>query len=348
MLIFWMDDEPSFPLGGPWAEAFNQALPNTNVQLEVIVVSDDDLRCIEAKFDDARTRLGTPNLVLMDHNLARADLGFQASGSSLSHMIRTQHPAIAVACLTAEATDLEGLDFEQKSEYVAVYTKDGLQNNLEEIVVLARDYRKLCNEDGRILGREAILNLLQAPPPDKEHLDYVLPPEFSKAPAGEGNAPLQTPHMLARWILGGLLSRPGYIVDADEVSTMLGLRIGSEHLWSELLTNARYRGVFATDSSPKWWMSQLAQKVFEASKDPDAPSLQLAGRRLPGITEEDYSRSDFGSASDPPPDCLAFTDVKMGKRIQTYRSQTREFFGRRGSLPGFSPYLIATRPRRDS
>lgn len=347
MLILWIDDDPSLADGGVWGAALNDAVEGVDVQFEVISVSNDGLRDIAKKFEGAKAKdeRGEPHLVLMDHNLNGADLGFDASGASLSHMIRVRHPTVAVACITAKATEQEGLDFEQMSEYVALFTKDGLGNRLEEVVVLARDYQALCSKDGHCVGRSKILDLFKATPTDRQYIDYVLPSEFSEHGPADSKREA-TPHLVARWILGGLLSRPGFLVDADEVSTMLGLKVGSDKLWSDVLDGARYIGIFANDANPKWWRSHIAELVFGASRNPDAESLLVAGRDLPGVTEHDFSRSDVHPELDEPPDCLAYTDHTMSRRVQTHVKLTREFVGNRGGLPGFSPFLVAKRPDR--
>jgi len=214
-----------------------------------------------------------------------------------------------------------------------------LEETIQALYAIAPDFTRQVAKKRTV--REHIVAALKPPSRDKADLLRVLPEEFQNQKNGT------TPHQIAFWIYNVLLARPGFLYDRLHTATLLGLKESAFDRVSGMFEKALYKGPFATAQSPRWWVTAIRNTLFERL-DPDAPDTpQLAGRTLPGITEEDFSVCYVSRTKVPPPDAVVLTDTTRSARQHAVR---REFAVNHpqdpGTLPGFETRLVLGKSRR--
>lgn len=283
-----------------------------------------------------------PDLFMIDHDLQQAirQGGLQLKGSSLAHLLRLNLPNTPIVCVSNQSMNSRDFDWEQLSEYTHVFPLSQLNHPEHiELFAIALDYPKICFGASDNVRRE-IVNALAPPEADREALFAVLPEEF------EAHVEHQTtPHRIARWILNVFMDRPGFLLDALGAATLVGLKVEAFlRIAPPLFAEAEYRGPFATAARKLWWASQLGETLY--ARLPQEASLppQLAGRKLPDVTPQDYSICGATGESLPPPDVVAYLDEQKRERV-AMRSERTEPIGA-DSVLGFAPRLKLRRAPR--
>ncbi len=279
-----------------------------------------------------------PNLIIVDHIFAKSH-AFGLKGSSVAHLLRNTLPTTPMVCVTAMLERKSAFDQEDLSEYTAVIGYTDLEEHIETLYAIAQDFRKVVPK-GRTV-REHTIAALKPPARDKADLLRILPEEF------QNQARPTTPHRIASWIYNVLLDRPGFLYDRLNSATLLGLNEKAFDRIKPMFERAMYKGPFASLSRPRWWVSAIRKALFHMVDPsvPDAP--QLAGRTLPGITEQDFSVCYVSKKSVPPPDAVALTDATRSAQQRVVR---REFAVKHpqdpGTMPGFETRLVLRKGRR--
>jgi hypothetical protein len=176
--------------------------------------------------------------------------------------------------------------------------------------------------------------LLGAPQSEIDSLESILPSEF------KATEQKTTPHRLARWILGIFKERPGYLYNELRTATLLGLSVEGFAKVKEKFEGSLYRGVFATDSAPRWWVASIFEQLAELTLGSSYSEPQLAGRELAGISSEDHSKCWSDESSSPPPDAVASPDRQSNDEVAVRSQHTRTMPADIGGLPGFEPRLV--------
>jgi hypothetical protein len=223
------------------------------------------------------------DLIIMDHIFSRArGMSLKLNGASTAHLVRKLWPEVPIVCITAMLPDHpRKLDQDDLSEYVEVYAFGQLGDRLEMMFAIARDFKLLRAKRGDY--RRQLVAHLKPPKSEVETLMRTLPNEF------RSQAHKTSQHRVARWIVGALLSRPGFLYDRLRAATLVGLTETGFGKVEELFRDALYRGPFSTISRPLWWVRALTDLVFEKAVDASATTTQLAGRSLPRVDEADHS-----------------------------------------------------------
>jgi CheY-like chemotaxis protein len=276
-----------------------------------------------------------PDLILIDQ-VFNATLPFGLNGSSVAHLLRNEFPRVPMVCVTAMFNHPRSFDQEDISEYTALFLYQQLENHIEDLYAVARDFPRLHVAAGGVRGH--VVACLKAPTRDREDLRRILPEEF------QDGKHATTAHQVARWIFNVFLRRPGFVYDRLHVATLLGL---TEEGFAKVERNfgrAMYRGVFATNRDPKWWSSAVRMVLYHIAGE-NAPDLpQYAGRCLPGITDSDHSVCYVSKKSEPPPDAVVATDTtRDAKRRVVRRQYSASYTGDPGAPPGFETQLILRR-----
>ena len=320
----WIDDQKQKVEA--YRAAIEAGLPHLKLvaSIELIEVQKELIERLTKWTEENQTK--PPDLFIIDH-VFTASLPFGLKGSSVAHLLRNEFSTTPMVCVTAK------FDQEDLSEYMAVFLYTQLEQHVEDLYAIARDFRKLSPSNANT--REYLVTRLKAPARDHEDLLRVLPDEF------QNQKHATTEHRMARWVYSVLLERPGFLYDRLHVATLLGLTTSGFAKIESLFTKARYKGVFATDGQPKWWLSEVRRLLF-AQTDTSGPDLpQLAGRALPGISESDYSVCYVSKKSHPPPDTVVWADAtREPERRVVRRTYAARHPNDPGTTPGFETRLV--------
>ena len=280
-----------------------------------------------------------PDLFVIDHIFNPA-LPFGLKGSSVAHLLRSEFPRVPMVCVTAMFDRANSFDQEDISEYTALFLYLHLEDHIEDLYAIAKDFRKLHPQN--VMLREHIVACLKAPRRDKDDLLRLLPEEF------EGEIKhATTNHRVARWIFNVLLQRPGFVYDRLHAATLLGLTEAGFKKVESRFENARYKGVFATSRNPRWWTSAFRKRLYDLAGENARDVPQYAGRTLKSITPDDYSVCYVSKKVDPPPDAVVVADVSSNpKQRVVCRQYSERHPSDPGTAPGFETRLILKRTSR--
>lgn len=293
----WFDDKKAKP------EAYRKAIEagpqdsSLRCSLEVVELKQEIIKTLATWLDESAGKL--PDLVILDHVLNSKD-AFKAKGSSLAHLLRGAHRDVPIVCVTAAYDQRRAFDQEDISEYSELFLYRDLADHIEDLYAIAKDFPKLSVSGVDV--RRHIVDLLNAPRKDAADLSTVLPEEFRSQAHGT------TEHRIAKWILGTLFKRPGFLYDTVHVATLLGLTEPGFLKVQDYFKRAVYRGVFATKTCPRWWASEVRRIVFDLVPADTADVTQRAGRQLPHISARDFSKCFITKSPEPPPEVVALID----------------------------------------
>jgi len=331
----WIDDSQDKFRGYKAALESGPTDGSGKATVETILVGDKLLGELEDLVEKQRAK--PPHLILIDHifNVSRP---FGIKGSSVAHLLRNAFPTVPMVCVTAMLDKKNAFDQEDLSEYTAVFAHSELGENLSNLFAIARDFPKLHKKSGDL--REHIVSCLKAPVKEKEDLRRLLPEEF------QTQRHATTEHRIARWILNGLMIRPGLLYDRLNAATLLGLTEQGFEKVENLFERALYKGVFATSTRPLWWSSELKRVLYDTVEESAPDILQLAGRTLPGVRESDFSVCYVSKKSTPPPDSVAFVDSTRARQCVLQRQFAEALPSDFGIVPGFEKYLVLKKGKR--
>jgi hypothetical protein len=329
----WIDDKTQK------VEAYRPAIENRpkesklSASVDVLQVRTELLQQLETWANSWQA--SPPDLIIIDHvfNLA---LPLGLKGSSVAHLLRGKFPAVPMVCVTARLDSPNAVDQEDLAEYTAIFPYTRLDDYIDDLFAIARDFTKLRASGSNV--RQHLVACLRAPARDRNDLLRVLPEEF------QNKRPPTTEHRMAQWVYNVLLQRPGFLYDNLNAATLLGLTEAGFSLVERKFIKARYRGIFEMESKPRWWVSELRQVLFSIVPTSGLESSQLAGRTLAGIKPQHYSKCYVSKAVDPPPDTIVYVDATSDAERRVVR---HEFSAPHpldlGLRPGFEGRLVLKR-----
>jgi hypothetical protein len=304
--------------------------PKSSARIEIIEVKKNVLEKLD-KWTAARQN-SLPNLIIIDH-IFNLVLPFGLKGSSVAHLLRSNLPSVPIVCVTAKLDSQNAFDQEDLSEYTAIFPYTLLADHIDDLYAIARDFRKLTSSHSDI--RSHLVACLKAPERDKQDLLRVLPEEFLNQRHST------TEHHMGRWVYNVLMQRPGFLYDELHLATLLGLNETGFKKVESLFAKALYRGIFATSSKPRWWVSEVRRLLFTIVPEDAPDSPQLAGRILPGIKKDHYSKCYVSKKTEPPPDVVLFTDATPNaERRVAWHEFAMQHPKDSGVMPGFEIRLV--------
>lgn len=244
-----------------------------------------------------------PDLVILDHvfnKTGRRNI-LRIAGSTVAHILRRTWSDVPMVCVTGMLEDQnlrkKHSDRESERQYLELYQYDTLLAHIDELYVIARDFKRIVKAN--LASGSQIAKFLNVPLDDQDLFISALPPEFN-APADASR-----PHRLSRWILQVLLKYPGFLYSELRAATMLGLSIEGFRKQKRLFEAARYKGPYANNVSPLWWVDRIRSQLFK-NVAADAPNhTWLAGRMLPNVVKADYSVCHINKNPADIPDTVA-------------------------------------------
>lgn len=281
----WIDDNPERK-----TEAHNME-ESLNVKISFGDVKTHDLH----NYLEEMLSGNAPDLIIIDHKFEDADSGVFKTGSTISAYIREYWPSCPIVCVTG--VDSVSVDFQKKSLYESVYEYHNISNHYSEILSIAKSFKKM--ENTSIDSISDVMKLLNVPEEDEEKLANVMPKELKNGLKDKG---INT--LISHWVRSILITRPGFLYDIKWLSMTLGIKENSFHKVEKLFNKALYKGLFANESDPRWWRSEILTILNEKSKD--GRLSQEKGRKLKGINNSDYSQCYVNSSDTP--QTIAYVD----------------------------------------
>jgi hypothetical protein len=324
----WVDDQEHKV--DAYRAVIEAGIGSLRAAVETIEVRRDVLETLEKWV--AGRKSAPPDLFIVDHvfNLA---LPFGLKGSSVAHLLRSAFPATPIVCVTAMFDQPHSFDQENVSAYSALFLFQRLEEHIEDLYAIARDFPKLDPKSAHV--RDHLVAALKAPKRDQEDILRILPEEFQEKDLET------TRHRIARWIFNTLLRRPGFLYDRLHAATLLGLTESGLKKVQARFAKALYRGVFETDTHPLWWVSMLRKLLLDMSAEGASDLPQHLGRRLQGIEPDDFSVCYITKKVEPPPDAVVDADATRGAKQRVVR---REYSDQHpndpGIMAGFETRLI--------
>ena len=339
LIFFWLDDDTDrVKTAQPIIETgiADRALA---AKLSIIKIGGDVLQHVGDYVDQISK--SNANLVLVDHIFNETD-ALNTKGSSIAHILRNALPKVPVVGVSAAISKRAAFDQEDLSEYTHLFPFSQLSDDkeIELLYAIAGDFSKCVELATNPSSAMFVNTLLVAPEDDITSLEKILPSEFKEA------EPPTTPHRIARWILETFLGRPGYLYDELRVACLLGISPDGFKKIQKSFDPARYTGVFATDTRPRWWVSQIHKKLIELVPERAFESSQIGGRNLPGISPEDFSKCWRDGEIDPPPDAVAFMDIRGLEEVCVRIEHTKTFPADVAGIPGFESRLYIAKKVR--
>lgn len=340
--FIWVDDKPDRP--EKWVGGLDGSLRGTSVEttLDVIGLTENFIHELDRQVGE--WMVSPPDLIMLDHNFSTVQRRlFAIHGSALAHLLRIQLPKIPIVCVSGQSLDSDDFNAEDISEYTYLFDINQMnsEETLETLFSIAQDFHLVCFPEKEPI-RHALVDVLKAPEADKQALLSILPEEFEAAFVHS-----TSPHRIARWVLNVLMKRPGFLYDALETATLLGL---NETAFLAKIEShfeaARYAGPFATDSRPLWWASKLTEVLYATLPEHAMLSSQEAGRRFPEVSEDDFSRCGVTEEHTPAPDVVAYTDDRASERKPVRHSFAIPLSEEASALLGFPTRLRIRNERR--
>jgi hypothetical protein len=328
MRFIWVDDQKTKV--DSYRDVIEAGSASCTASIELFEVKGDVIDGLHRWCTDNKNQ--PPDLFVIDH-VFNLTLPFGLKGSSVAHLLRNEFPRVPMVCVTSMFDRPTSFDQEDISEYTALFLYQHLENHIEDLFAIARDFPKLHPSKRGV--RDHLVACLKAPARDREDLLRILPEEFHDAKHAT------TDHRVASWIFNTLLRRPGFLYDRLHVATLLGLTEEGFAKVEDRFHSAKYRGVFATRRGSKWWSSSVRKLLYNIAGEDASDLPQYAGRSLPGITESDYSVCYVSKRKEPPPDTIVATDTtRDAKRRVVRRQYSDRHPGVVGITPGFETQLI--------
>jgi hypothetical protein len=246
-----------------------------------------------------------PSLIIVDHILDKitsTNPMFQR-GSTVAEAIKEKWPACPVVGVTSADT-VKTIDVRTKKTYDALFPFYRFGNYIGAIEAIERGFRAITKE--RQQNARGLISFLKPPDDEVIRLADALPEDLKKNFRDASIA-----SRLYSWV-ERLMNRPGFLYDSLWAATYLGLNEEGFQKVVSTFHKAEYRGVFALDDDARWWTSQLPNLLYKQVKPESGEMSWHAGRRLPGIKREHYSkcyvcRKDY-------PTTVAYLDVASDER----------------------------------
>ncbi len=314
MILYWIDDvyDPS-----------SRRLPSGAGKrgIESALVADLEVKLFESSSDYgafvAKMPIATTYGVLMDYQLTNVGEQKKAEyGTTWAAQLRAQKPSIPIIGLSSE--DERVIPKFRMENFLAFYKRNELVGAKPHIVgelsSLFGGYRTLWGKwksNKTSFNLDQLMRQLCVPQPAAELLRVAVPHEL------RGLWDEETPHAASRWIWHQLLGVAGFVFDDMEAATYLGVTKSSfiEIQENEYFKRAQYRGVFACDVRPRWWIcnmrsaveSILGHEIFgpvSQSRNELLEALKIPKRLRLSKLAEAHGHKGQGIL----PECVAFPD----------------------------------------
>ena len=284
--FYWIDDDPK--LRTPESKNMEERL---GVTIDYKDVKNNDLNACLQNILQSRQ----PDLILIDHKFDESKSLIFKTGSTVAALIRDTWPSCPIICITG--VDIDEVDFQKRSLYEAIFQFHDISSHGETILSIAKSFKKINQIKPKNV--DSLLALLKAPESDLQTIETILPNELKDNFKDKGLS-----KYLSDWVRNVLMERPGFLYDKLWVSTLLGIKVDSFFKIEALIKPAKFKGIFADESNPRWWKSIVLDILTEKVKKKGLSFEK--GRELRGIVETDYSKCHVDNSDYP--ETVAYED----------------------------------------
>lgn len=284
--FLWIDDNPE--LREPESKNMEKRL-GVNIDFKDVKTNDLD-KCLVVMLNEKQ-----PDLILIDHKFDDNKTGIFKTGSTIAALIRDTWPTCPIICVTG--INIDEVDSQKRSLYEAVLQFHDISKYDDTILSIAKSFKKISEIQPQNVNE--LLELLKAPSVENQKLETILPNYLKENFADKG---LST--NLSNWIRNILIERPGFLYDKLWTSTLLGIKEDSFHKVEEFFKSAKYKGLFADNSKPRWWKASILEILSKKVKQPGLSFEK--GRSLNRIEKKDYSKCYVDDTDYP--ETVAFED----------------------------------------
>ena len=287
--IAWVDDNPT------------RAPTAAELGAQFINVQSEDLASTVAQLLNGPQR----PLVILDHILDQtsSDNPVFKRGSTIAEALKEKWPACPVIGVTA--ANVGDITLRTKEVYDDLLSYTDFRNHIDRIKPIARDFARISK--ARLRKPADLVALLKPPIDDASRLEAALPDDLKRFLDDRSIA-----SRTYRWVKQ-LTGRAGILYDALWTATYLGLNDSGLRKMSREFAGAEYKGVFRNPKTPRWWVSRLTETLFKKVQPDSGEMAWHAGRRLPGIRSNHYSRC-YACDDRSPPEVVAYLDASSDER----------------------------------
>lgn len=288
--VIWIDDEP------------RRERTAKDLGAQFISARGKDLALIIEKL---LKRTQRPRLIIIDHVLNNTETKnplFQ-KGSTIAEAIKEYWPGVPVVGVT-NADNVGNIDLRTKQTYDELFPFLQFSNYIDRIEALKKGFAAVGKL--RAHSTREVVDVLKPPEEDVDRLVDAMPEDLKKL-----FRDFSVPSRLYGWVRQ-LLARPGFLYDSLWAATFIGLNETGFEKASTYFEKAKYVGAFSSNDELRWWSSRLSELLYKRSP-PKAGELSWhAGRRLPGIKKEHYSRCYYCERDFP--ETVAYLDSASEQR----------------------------------
>jgi CheY-like chemotaxis protein len=308
--LIWIDDDEERK------KQADELAKKEKVNVDFISVVKKDLQ-VELNNIFNKYKEKEPDLILIDHKLDKVNGKLIQTGSTAAEIIREHEKwnDCPVVCVT-------GVDPEK---YIGLHRKHMYDAFLEIDDVLEKSTMVISVADGfhimkqnRPKNLEDIFQLIKVPKDDETRITEVLPENLKMH--FDDKSLLTT---ICHWVRNVLLEKPGFLYDRLWAATLMGIKEESFIKVEKHFEEAVYKGIFTDSSNKRWWQSMLRDKLFSLIDVDEYISKPWdAGRKLKGISIEDYSKCYVCGKTTPAPETVGFPDEESHDRYPMHRRCT--------------------------
>lgn len=236
-----------------------------------------------------------PDLLIIDHNLGTIKSGIFKKGSTVATFFREKWPECPIVCVTGEKT--ERIDSLKKSIYEDIFDVVKLSEFDDTMIAIIDGYNDIV--ELKPLSVNKIILALDCPDEDESRLKSIMPNNLKLKGADSALS-----FNISNWVRKVLFARAGFLYNKLWASTLLGIKETSFHKVEDIFKSAKYKGIFADESNPRWWKSTLLSIL--STKVPRSGLPWEKGRDLEPISKRDYSISFVSGVEFP--ETVAYKD----------------------------------------
>jgi hypothetical protein len=285
MRFFWIDDDPG-------RKRFADDLGATFVDARSANFAEELNSVLSGR---------APHLVVLDHFLrnVKVEDRMYTRGSTIAEAVKEKWPSCPVVGITANTNDSK-ITRRTRLNYDELFHSYRFLEHRNKIKAIADGFANVSRKEQ--LDAQTLINLLRGLKKDEPRLVAALPSELKSSTIDEGSI-----STFYGWVRH-LIERPGFLFNPLSSATFLGLNEKGFRKIEEQFEKARYKGIFHNDDEPRWWANRLAEILFEKAAPGPADMSWDVGRKLDGISGDDYSRCYRCRKMTPPPETVAFLD----------------------------------------
>ena len=218
-----------------------------------------------------------PAMILIDHVLDKA-VGQSPihKGSSVAPIIREAWPAPPIIAVTA-AYDVCLADIDS-DVYEDVVRIERFSDFVKHVPAIIDGYLTLRTARP---GLDDLVALLAPPDPDKDTILASIPTTVKNAINGPALG-----HRFFRWFRRQFYSTPGFLFDVRWTAVTIGIAEQFIDRYLPRIESARFTGVFADVTNPRWWKAGLYSAILPQSQERFTADIRATAKQQLNVSSQ--------------------------------------------------------------